>query len=211
MSGCTCQPRSLAPSSLPFCTPASSASRTRGWRPPPPGRPPNESHSRHMLQGRSEWRRCSSATTRWRLKSAKAASRSRPARRSIHRCLYTRHTRRRHGSDCGDAGTGLHASTTGIISPVSPVGSSSTIVCSSTPGGPPTNGAALPLSTPENFDESTPRHDPAGYNTACCHQPRSDDEPGHARDDGAGQCHRCHGTPPAYRLRRAADARMPRY
>jgi len=84
-----------------------------------------------------------------RLKSAKAASRSRPARRSIHRCLYTRHTRRRHGSDCGDAGTGLHASTTGIISPVSPVGSSSTIVCSSTPGGPPTNGAALPLSTPE--------------------------------------------------------------
>jgi hypothetical protein len=40
-------------------------------------------------------------------------------------------------------------STTGTISPVSPVGISSTTVCSSTPGGPPTNGAALPLSTPE--------------------------------------------------------------
>jgi hypothetical protein len=40
-------------------------------------------------------------------------------------------------------------STTGTISPVSPLGSPSTAVCSSTPGGPPTNGAALPLSTPE--------------------------------------------------------------
>jgi hypothetical protein len=39
-------------------------------------------------------------------------------------------------------------STTGTISPVSPLGSPSTTVCSSTPGGPPTNGAALPLSTP---------------------------------------------------------------
>jgi hypothetical protein len=37
----------------------------------------------------------------------------------------------------------------GTISPVAPLGSSSTTVCSSTPGGPPTNGAALPLSTPE--------------------------------------------------------------
>src|SRR5712671_1600177 len=63
-----------------------------------------------------------------------------------------------------------------------------------------------------NFDESTPRHDPAGYDAACRHQPRSDDDrgadtkyvglrrehddqPGHARDDGAGQCHRCHGNP----------------
>src|SRR3954454_11936792 len=41
------------------------------------------------------------------------------------------------------------SSTTGTTSPVAPLGSSSTTVCSSTPGGPPTNGAALPLSTPE--------------------------------------------------------------
>jgi len=40
-------------------------------------------------------------------------------------------------------------SSTGTISPVSPLGSSSITVCSSTPGGPPTNGAALPLSTPQ--------------------------------------------------------------
>jgi hypothetical protein len=63
-----------------------------------------------------------------------------------------------------------------------------------------------------NFDESPPRHDLAGYNAACRHQPRSDDdrgadtkyvglrrehddEPGHARHDGAGQCHRCHDNP----------------
>lgn len=40
-------------------------------------------------------------------------------------------------------------STTGTIPPVSPPGSSSTTVCSFIPGGPPTNGAALPLSTAE--------------------------------------------------------------
>ena len=40
-------------------------------------------------------------------------------------------------------------STTGTVPPVSPLGSPSSTVCSSTPGGPPTNGAALPLSTPE--------------------------------------------------------------
>ena len=40
-------------------------------------------------------------------------------------------------------------STTGTVSPVSALGSPSTTVCSSTPGGPPTNGAALPLSTPQ--------------------------------------------------------------
>jgi hypothetical protein len=39
--------------------------------------------------------------------------------------------------------------TTGNISPTAPLGSSSTIVCSSVPGGPPTNGAALPLTTPQ--------------------------------------------------------------
>jgi len=40
-------------------------------------------------------------------------------------------------------------STTGTIPPVSPPGSSSTTVCSFIPEGPPTNGAALPLSTAE--------------------------------------------------------------
>jgi hypothetical protein len=45
--------------------------------------------------------------------------------------------------------TSFSGSTTGIISPVAPLGSPSNVVCSSTPGGPPTNGAALPLSTPE--------------------------------------------------------------
>ncbi|MDB5579582.1 MAG: hypothetical protein JWR80_4758 [Bradyrhizobium sp.] len=39
--------------------------------------------------------------------------------------------------------------TTGTISPTTPLGSPSTTVCSTTPGGPPTNGAALPLSTPQ--------------------------------------------------------------
>src|SRR5258706_13736371 len=48
----------------------------------------------------------------------------------------------------GTIPTPIVGSTTGTTSPVSPVGSSSTTVCSSTPGGPPTNGAALPLSTP---------------------------------------------------------------
>src|SRR5258708_3946638 len=48
----------------------------------------------------------------------------------------------------GTIPTPIVGSTTGTISPVSPVGSSSTTVCSSTPGGPPTNGAALPLFTP---------------------------------------------------------------
>ena len=40
-------------------------------------------------------------------------------------------------------------SATGTTAPTSPLGNSSTIVCSSTPGGPPTNAAALPLSTAE--------------------------------------------------------------
>jgi hypothetical protein len=39
--------------------------------------------------------------------------------------------------------------TTGTISPTSLLGSPSNTVCSFTPGGPPTNAAALPLSTPE--------------------------------------------------------------
>jgi hypothetical protein len=49
----------------------------------------------------------------------------------------------------GSIPTSIVGSTTGTISPVSPLGSPSTTVCSSTPGGPPTNGAALPLSTPQ--------------------------------------------------------------
>ncbi len=38
---------------------------------------------------------------------------------------------------------------TGNPSPPSPPGSPTTTICSSMPGGPPTNGAALPLSTPD--------------------------------------------------------------
>ena len=49
----------------------------------------------------------------------------------------------------GTIPTPIVGSTTGTISPASPLGSASATVCSSTPGGPPTNGAALPLSTPE--------------------------------------------------------------
>src|SRR4029077_7552644 len=45
--------------------------------------------------------------------------------------------------------TSISGSTTGTISPVSLLGGASSTVCSSIPGGPPTNGAALPLSTPE--------------------------------------------------------------
>ena len=43
-----------------------------------------------------------------------------------------------------------------VVLPVSPLGSSSTTVCSFIPGGPPTNGAALPLSTPEIPSSPTP-------------------------------------------------------
>lgn len=52
-------------------------------------------------------------------------------------------------SPLGTIPTTLVGSATGTISPMSAFGSSSTTVCSSTSGGPPTNGAALPLSTPE--------------------------------------------------------------
>ena len=47
-------------------------------------------------------------------------------------------------------------STTGTVSPASPLGSLSTTGCSSTPGGPPTNDAALPLSTPEIPNSAPP-------------------------------------------------------
>jgi len=49
----------------------------------------------------------------------------------------------------GTIPTPIAITTTGNVPPTTPVGSPSTIVCSFTPGGPPTNGAALPLSTPE--------------------------------------------------------------
>jgi len=43
----------------------------------------------------------------------------------------------------------IGVSSIGTIAPVSPLGSPSTTVCSTLPGGPPTNSAALPLTTPE--------------------------------------------------------------
>ncbi len=49
----------------------------------------------------------------------------------------------------GTIPTPIGITTTGNISPAAPLGSSSTTVCSSMPGGPPSNGAALPLSTPQ--------------------------------------------------------------
>jgi len=49
----------------------------------------------------------------------------------------------------GTIPTPIVGSTIGTVSPTSPLGTSSTVVCSSTPGGPPTNGAALPLATPQ--------------------------------------------------------------
>ena len=47
-------------------------------------------------------------------------------------------------------------STTGTISRVSSLSSSSNTVCSFIPGGPPTNGAALSLSTPEILNGTPP-------------------------------------------------------
>src|SRR5713101_9235285 len=49
----------------------------------------------------------------------------------------------------GTIPTPIVGTTTGNTSPTTPLGNSSTTVCSSIPGGPPTNGAALPLSTLE--------------------------------------------------------------
>jgi hypothetical protein len=53
------------------------------------------------------------------------------------------------GAPLGTIPTPSVITTTGNISTASPLGSPSTTVCSSIPGGPPTNGAALPISTPE--------------------------------------------------------------
>jgi hypothetical protein len=52
-------------------------------------------------------------------------------------------------SPLGTIPTPIVITTTGNIAPITPLGSSSTTVCSSTPGGPPSNGADLPLSTPQ--------------------------------------------------------------
>jgi hypothetical protein len=49
----------------------------------------------------------------------------------------------------GTISTPTVGSATGTVAPTSSLGSPSTIVCSSTPEGPPTNAAALPLSTAE--------------------------------------------------------------
>lgn len=56
----------------------------------------------------------------------------------------------------GSVPTPMVRSTTGTIPLASPLGSASTTGCSSTPGGPSSNGAALPLSTPEIQDSSSP-------------------------------------------------------
>src|SRR5216683_264802 len=49
----------------------------------------------------------------------------------------------------GTIPTPIVITTTGNIAPITPIGSFSNTICSSTPGGPPSNGAALPLSTPQ--------------------------------------------------------------
>ena len=108
----------------------------------------------------------------------------------------------------GTIPTFLVASTTGTISPVPPVGSSSTTLCSSLPGGPPTNSAALTLSTPDIPAGPPPGTIQPDVTPACHHQPRSDNDGGadakyvglrrehddvsdDTRHDGPGQCHGC--------------------
>ncbi|MGA7810095.1 hypothetical protein [Bradyrhizobium sp.] len=49
----------------------------------------------------------------------------------------------------GGMSTSISGSATGTIPPTSPLGGSSSTRCGSAPGGPPTNGASLPLTTPE--------------------------------------------------------------
>jgi hypothetical protein len=49
----------------------------------------------------------------------------------------------------GNLPASIVTTTTGSTSPTVPLGSSPTTVCSTVPGGPPTNGAALPLTTPQ--------------------------------------------------------------
>jgi hypothetical protein len=49
----------------------------------------------------------------------------------------------------GAIATPIVGSATGTLSPPSPPGSASITVCSPTPGGPPANGAGLPLSIPQ--------------------------------------------------------------
>ena len=117
------------------------------------------------------------------------------------------------GTPLGTIPTPVVASTTGTISPVSPLGSASTTVCSSTPGGPPTNGAALPLSTPQvpaspplgtiepavadlggtSIDPSMAPNSAMAVmptpNTSACAESVTMNL-GDARHDDAGQCHR---------------------
>jgi hypothetical protein len=52
-------------------------------------------------------------------------------------------------SPLGAIATPLVASRTGTVAPVTSLGNSSSTICSTIPGGPPTNAAALPLSTPQ--------------------------------------------------------------
>jgi len=52
-------------------------------------------------------------------------------------------------SPLGAIATPLVASRTGAVPPMTPLGVSPSTVCSTIPGGPPTNAAALPLSTPQ--------------------------------------------------------------
>ena len=66
----------------------------------------------------------------------------------------------------GTIPTPIVGSTTGTISPASPLGTASTVECSSTPGGPPSNGAALPLSTPEIPSSPAPGTIQAGISEA---------------------------------------------
>ena len=86
------QPRSLAPSSLPFCTPASPGSPRNGWRglsrTRPRVRPPNESGSRLMIQGkvpvtvaamRSMWPPCMKVRSR-HVSTALGRQKTRPRR-----------------------------------------------------------------------------------------------------------------------------------
>jgi hypothetical protein len=59
-------------------------------------------------------------------------------------------------SPLGTILTPIGVSSTGTVAPASPLGSPSTTVCSDVPGGPPTAGTALPLSTPEIPNTSPP-------------------------------------------------------
>jgi hypothetical protein len=74
----------------------------KGWRPNragPPRRPPNESHSRLVLQGQRRWRRCRSQQHGGRSASSRGAKSVRRAA-AFHR--LTGETPRRYQSDAAD-------------------------------------------------------------------------------------------------------------